>query len=232
MSDEINEVNYNLVRIDTGEGLDEVVRALCLPAAIKVGSALDQLADVAISNVKRTFNWAKRKNPEMGQSETVHPRLLLELVQKAAFVDDEVLSEAWAGLLASSATEDASDLGNLKYTNILSQLTPTQARIVRFVYEDERFKRAFHWEAGRKLLIETINTQFETGVLAQACGEHRPEELNAELVCLKQFDLVSGYFYSTSWDVVGLSPTRFGTMFYIRCQGSRKSMYDYFHGDA
>ena len=61
---------------------------------------------------------AKLKNPKLGESESPHPRMAIEFIQKAAWVDDETLSGAWAGLLASSATEDGGDESNLNYTTL------------------------------------------------------------------------------------------------------------------
>jgi len=212
---------------------NQLVRALLMPAATKAGLAIGDFVELGLTkNLDRLAELAKLKNPKLGVSESPHPRMAIEFIQKAAWVDDETLSEAWAGLLASSATEDGGDESNLNYTTLLNQMTPTQARIVNFVYSDERFRRVMYWDEGRKRFLEARNRQLDTKDLAQACGQDDPDQLNVEITCLRRLGIVNGMFFTTSTDVVNLSPTRLGAMFYIRCQGSRKGMYDHFHGVA
>jgi hypothetical protein len=227
-----NPVTFKVVSDLSGTG-NQLLRALLMPAATKAGLAFGNYVDLILTrNLDRLAERAMLKNPNLGVSESTHPRMAIEFIQKAAWIDDETLSEAWAGLMASSATEDGGDESNLNHTNILTQMTPTQARIVNFVYSDARFKHAFNWDEHRKRFLEGMNTQLETKDLAQACGQHDPEQLYVEITRLTGLDILHGMFFSTSTEVVNLAPTRLGAMFYIRCQGSREGIYEYFHGGA
>src|SRR4051812_30076641 len=123
------------------------IKALIMPAATKAGLAIGDYVQLVLKrHLDKLAERAKLKNPRLGETESPHPRMAIEIIQKAAWADDEALSEAWAGLLASSATEGGGDESNLNFTNLLSQMTPTQGHIVNFVYADDRFKRSFIWD--------------------------------------------------------------------------------------
>jgi hypothetical protein len=55
--------------------------------------------------------------PENGLFQA-HPRVLHEIIENASWVDDEEVQAMWAGLLASSCTEDGKDDKNLIYIYI------------------------------------------------------------------------------------------------------------------
>src|SRR4051794_34902027 len=67
---------------------------------------------------------------------------------------------------------------------------------------------------------EGLRLRFETSILAEACGQHDPEQLVVEVTCLNGLGIIDGMFFSATTEAVNLAPNRLGAAFYVRCQGS------------
>jgi len=120
-------------------GVETVVKYIdhiCEPAAKEIGLMLgDQFSywrqSRAIAlNEKLKLKLANRNV----RLEDLHapPRIVMKIFEEGSTVDDDEIQDMWAGLLASSCTEDGKDDSNLIFISILSQMTTPEARIINY----------------------------------------------------------------------------------------------------
>jgi len=61
-----------------------------------------------------------------------HPRLVSKIIEQGSWVDEDIVQGMWAGLMASSCTEDGQDESNFIFISILGQITSLQARVIKY----------------------------------------------------------------------------------------------------
>lgn len=117
------------------DGLGAFLSSICLPACEEVGLLLrDQVRTWRFANVANMLTKAKGKLDFIdGEIQLkAHPRVAMSIIENASVVDDEILQEWWAGLFASSCTEDGRDDQNLVFSNLLKQLTVLQVKLLGY----------------------------------------------------------------------------------------------------
>ncbi len=122
-------------------GVETVVKYIdhiCEPAAKEIGLMLgDQFGHWRRSRAIALNEKLKRKLEERKEKlEDLHapPRIVMKVFEEGSLVEDSDLQEMWAGLLASSCTEDGTGEANLIFVNILGQLSGAQARMIRLPF--------------------------------------------------------------------------------------------------
>ncbi len=147
----------------TKGGVEEGVKAakpllekLCGPALEELGLLLQDRARVyRLKNQLRILSKVQIMLREAGTTVQAVPlRTLLPLLEGAALEDSKMLSDMWAGLLASAASFGESESIHPSFPRILSELTPREAHILDKVYQDE-FEKI--WEPFR----EELANEFE-----------------------------------------------------------------------
>ena len=148
MSDSENPGNSDLmgiksygdaVKVATQAAANEAhafLKRLFYPAAEQLGLYFeDRVKELRYSYALSIVEKGKKKlEARVGDTEVhAHPRMIYDIISKGSWVDDPELQEMWAGLLASSCTEDGKDQSNLVYANILGQMTAAQSRILDYV---------------------------------------------------------------------------------------------------
>jgi hypothetical protein len=83
-------------------------------------------------------------------------RLLLPILERSGYEDNEFLQERWAALLANACTTDRGEQIPPAFVTILSQLTPTAAAVVDLLPDlSPRVKPGNRWGSGaREILAE------------------------------------------------------------------------------
>jgi hypothetical protein len=118
----------------------------------------------------------------------------------------------WAGLLASSCTEDGKDESNLIFINILSQLVGTQVVILDHCCKScgKRVSKGGWLEP--QLLSMTLKELIDlTGI----SDVHR---LDRELDHLRALELIQSGFDPSS-TLANVTPSALALQMYARCQG-------------
>jgi hypothetical protein len=112
-----------------------VLSRICLPAAEEFGLLLrDRISLWRLIQTAKIVEKADKKlrsQPNYEQKHA-HPRLVGAIVEQGSWMDADNVQEMWAGLLASSCTEDGRDESNLMFINLLAQLTSSQARMLSY----------------------------------------------------------------------------------------------------
>lgn len=105
------------------------------PPATALGDALGRMVEFRMRNVGRIVDRAARKlGDEADEPGEVPPRVAQRIVEEASFVDDDVMQEHFAGLLACSRTEDGRDDRAVYLTNVVANLTRNQVRLHHAIY--------------------------------------------------------------------------------------------------
>ncbi len=136
----------------------EVLGLLIEPAATEIGEHLgDYVREWRERRLKNLREIAARARAKLGDKPgaSVHPRIVETVIAHGGMVDDAVLQDMWAGLLAASCQDDVPDDGNIIYFKILEQLSPSEARLLNWLCENaEKRQLKSGLPAGRVTLPE------------------------------------------------------------------------------
>jgi hypothetical protein len=132
---EARKSNAESIKISV-ESVVKYINHICEPAAKEIGLILgDQFSYWRQSRAVALNEKLKQKlviRKERLEDLHAPPRIVMKIFEEGSTVDDDEIQDMWAGLLASSCTEDGKDDSNLIFINILSQMTAPEARIVNF----------------------------------------------------------------------------------------------------
>jgi hypothetical protein len=206
------------------DGAGAFLSRICLPAAEEFGLLLkDKVSRWRAQNLIRICEQSE-KMIEKHQPLTnvyAHPRLVTATIESGSWADHDKVQGMWAGLLASSCTEDGKDESNLLFINLLSQITSSEALIFNHACESvEKTVSQGGWINGGQIIVE-LNDLIK---LTLVMDIHR---LDRELDHLRSLDLMHGGFDPNSTSA-RLMPTPLGLHMYVRCQGYVGSPIDYF----
>jgi hypothetical protein len=218
--------SVNTIVKGTVEGAAAFLSRICLPAAEEFGLLLkDKVSAWRAQNLIKVTEKAERKlrdspNPEKRHT---HPRILSLTIENSSWVDSDEVQEMWAGLLASSCTEEGKDESNLIFINLLSQLTTSEVKIVNYCCEHaEKYTGVAGWIGAKSFPASIDELQNITGIT----DVHRLDRELDHLRSLELLDINSG-FVAHSTDA-NLSPSTLALNLYVRCQGSLQSPPDFF----
>lgn len=109
---------------------------ICKPAAAEFGLFFrDNVRAWRAKNLMNIANKARELvtiNAD-GVQLRAHPRIVAEIIESGSWCDDEELQKMWAGLLASSCSDEGRDESNLLFTDLLKRLTSPEAHLLRHV---------------------------------------------------------------------------------------------------
>lgn len=199
----------------TVQGVSALLSRICLPAAEEFGFLLkDKVSNWRASNAAKMAAKANLILEGVAFQETLsaHPKIAFKAVEDSSWTDDDVVLSLWAGLLVSSCTESGKDESNLIFINLLSQLTSSQVRVLKYACENAQvFIAPSGWIMAGDLIIEAVEIVKITNVTDM-------HQLDRELDHLRQLGIIeSGFnFHSTEADI---TPTALGLQLFVRSQG-------------
>lgn len=119
----------------TLSGVGRFLSAVCLPACEELGRMLqDGIRSWRLNNIIRVLEKSEGKL-EFRDNQfqlKANPKVALSIIENASLVDDDTLQEWWAGLFASSCTEDGKDDQNLIFVNLLKDLTAFEVKVLSY----------------------------------------------------------------------------------------------------
>lgn len=119
-------------------GVESFLAMVCKPGLEELGlMARDNVRYWRLKNILSIIEKAKGKLNFDGADLQVqaNARVGLNIIDEASIVDDEELQDMWAGLFASSCTEDGKDDSNIIFVDILKRLSVVEARILKYSCE-------------------------------------------------------------------------------------------------
>lgn len=218
------------------KGAGEFLSLVCRPALGEVGFLIQD--EVKHWRVLRAAKLAKRAEEKLraldsSEAQHAHPRVVIKLLQEGSLADDDGLQEMWAGLLASSCTEDGKDEGNIVFVDLLSKLTGTEAKLLAYLCENT-YKKVLN--LGSPFLNQSRDLSIRE--LAEITGlndmnimlREREHLASLGLIKLKEAEPVAFMLLNSSppSPQPDIYASRLGLDLYVRCQGSKLSVYDYF----
>lgn len=109
------------------------------PTADYLGNEVRGLVEKCNINIDVVFRRALRiLGPHIEEPGQVAPRVLKQILADAPFCDTPVVQEYFAGLLASSRGESASDDRAIPYSNLISSLSSSQIKFHFLLYSGMR----------------------------------------------------------------------------------------------
>lgn len=208
------------------EGAGAFLSRICLPAAEEFGLLLrDKVRGWRATNAAKIAAKAETKLAarEQGDRLHAHPRIVGHVLENGSWEDNDQVQSMWAGLLASSCTEDGQSQQNLLFVNLLEQITRSQAILLNHACEHTRKS------CSRTGLIITHEYRLSMQDIVRIMGADDHHMADVELDHLREIGLLtmdSGF--DLHQDDANIQPSALGLNFYVRCQGYVGSPLDYF----
>jgi hypothetical protein len=123
------------------DGVSAFLSRICLPAAEEFGLSIKDRVHLWRESNKVILLYKAEQKLNKFSSEKgkhTHPRIVGEILNHGSWVEKEDIQNMWAGLLASSCTEDGQDDSNLIFISILRQLTSLQASLLNYCCENSK----------------------------------------------------------------------------------------------
>jgi hypothetical protein len=114
------------------------------------------IANKAEKLLKLKANWQKLR---------AHPGLVVRILREGSWALDVVTQDLWAGLLAGSCDAEGTDDSNQEYVELLTHLTPSQARI--FVAGCSQARQRLGEDSGTQLPVVLATRDEMTKIIGQ-----------------------------------------------------------------
>jgi hypothetical protein len=216
--------SVNTVTKGSVDGASAFLSRICLPAAEEFGLLLkDQVSAWRAKNAINISNKAQALVEKQvgGLVVRAHPRMIFTTIENGSWAEEDFMQNLWAGLLASSCTPDGKDESNLIFINMLSQLTNSQAKLIKHICETVGiYKSRGGWIGAEDLIIGSDE-------LTRITGIEDLHQLDRELDHLRALELIVGGFGPETTQA-NVTPHSLCLQFYVRTQGYVGSPIDYF----
>ncbi len=220
----------NTVTSATVDGAKAFLGRICLPAAEEFGLLLqDKVRRWRQNNAVAVVNKAQAHvaNYPDYENRQAHPRIVAAVLEHASWSDDEQIQNMWAGLLATACTEEGDNQENLLFINLLSQLTPSETKILKYACETaQKTKSKGGWIGIEPKLMVPLST------IVDVAGKSDEQRLDLELDHLRELGIlrIDGGF---NWDSTeaNISPSLLALQLYVKGQGFLGSALEYFNLD-
>jgi len=216
--------SVNTVTKGTVAGASAFLSRICLPAAEEFGLLLqDKVSAWRSKNAVNIANKAQVLLESQVQQLVVkaHPRIVYSAIENGSWAEDDFMQTFWAGLLASSCTPEGNDEGNLILVGILSQLTNSQAKLIKHICETVKtYKSKGGW-------IVCDELDIEANELVSITGISDLHQIDRELDHLRGLELIAEGF-SQDGTKANVTPHSLCLQLYVRSQGYVGSPIDYF----
>jgi hypothetical protein len=208
---------------------------LCQPAAAEAGLLFrDKLREYRAKTLAAIAGHARQylEVTNEGLQLKAPPRLIAAIMESGSWCDDEGLQKMWAGLLASSLTPDGKEDSNVMFLETLKGMTSAQAKFIEYV--------CLHCEKALDKAGEVVAYAFALpySETQEILGCANSSDVKANLGHLRALGLLTGAGLTfleielkdgeKTLNAPNLTPDTLGLQFYVRCQGSRKSLKDFF----
>jgi len=217
----------NTVTTGTMSGAAAFLSRICLPAAEEFGQLLaDKVRGWRANNAQSVLAKAQAKLQEQPDNEDrhAHPRIVGAILEHASWIDDDKIQSMWAGLLASACTLDGADQTNLIYTNILSQLTSEEVRILNYSCENAKVVKS---PPGWIMPAAQINVSVDE--LKKIVGTSDIHRIDLFLDHCREIGVLHAHAgFQPMLPVADITPSALGLQLYVRGQGYVGSPSDYF----
>lgn len=207
-------------------GASAFLSRICLPAAEEFGLLLkDKVSAWRAKNAIELINKAQELLNQQTCDLVVHahPRIVYSVLETGSWAEDDYMQSLWSGLLTSSCDKTGKDESNLMFINILSNLTTSQGKLVKYICTNSTALISDGgWLVTDDALFMDINALKEVMEIEDI---HR---LDRELDYLRSMELIHVGF-TPDHKNADVTPTALCLQFYCRCQGFIGSPVDFYN---
>jgi hypothetical protein len=218
--------SFNLAFSKSIELIETFLALTCKPLLQEIGLlAKDKVQYWRLKNMLGIIEKTRGKLMVHDELEKliINPRVALEIAQNGSLIEDDEVQELWAGLLASSSSENGENDENLIFVNILKQLTNTQVRILKYSCENSK-KIKTH----QGLILSENDFDVNLEKLSEVSGIKDIHRMDRELDYLSAAGLIStGFMRDKNPPIADIAPSALALNLYVRCQGFKGSALDY-----
>lgn len=211
----------NISAKSISESIGTLIAKLCYPVADEMGKSLqDKVGDWRKKNTLSILEKADKK-VSTNQDKQVPPRIMHQIIEEGSWCDDDAIKEMWAGILASSYTENSNDDSNLLFINTLKNLTLPGLVILKYACENsEKYKTG----AG---LIGAYYFKLELDFLLELTKIDDIHRLDRELDHLRALELIQGGIHNgATYAVIALNSL--ALQLYVKGHGYLDSPLQFF----
>jgi len=147
-----------------------------------------------------------------------HPDLVIRILEDGSWVDVDWIQQLWAGLLATSCTEEGQDDSNLVFINLLSTFAPIHARILSAACA--KATQVMAGDASSPYLLACSAEE-----MARLTGASNLTKIYRSIAELSDLGLLEKMAKHSSYAISGVTrtkPTDLGMQMYARCNGKRE----------
>jgi len=220
------------VTAGTVAGASAFLSRICLPAAEEFGLLIqDKVRGWRAKNAALIASKAEVKLGAQPETQDVHahPRLVGLILEQGSWIEVDEIQEMWAGLLASSCTEDGLDDSNLMFADLLSRLSASQARIL-----DHACRHAGKVVAPNGLIFVPFDGEvhIDLETLHSVSGVTDLHRLDRELDHLRGLELINpdggGFNLNSPVPTADATPTTLALQMFARLSGYRGDPVPFF----
>jgi hypothetical protein len=147
-----------------------------------------------------------------------HPQIVASILKYGSWAHDDLTTQLWIGLLATSCHVDAIDESSHAFVDLLVNVTPAQGLILVTACKKALERRP---ETGHLPSARVIYTPQE---MIRLTGIYDPTRIAVEISYLFNAGLIDKVFDFTSYvstESLDITPTRLGLELYDRCKADR-----------
>ena len=197
------------------------LRRICPPVADQAKNLIyAELSNVRVANAVEIALKAERLLVHEPNADKMlaHPDLIIRILEGGSWVDVDWIQELWAGLLATSCTEEGQDESNLVFINLLSLLAPIHARIL-----SAACAKAMSVMAGRDIPSPYL-IACSPEEMARLTGSTNLMKVTRSIAELSDLGLLEKSTKASANSISNITrtkPTHLGLQMYARCSGER-----------
>jgi PilZ domain len=197
------------------------LKRVCPPATEEARLLFyNRLSNIRVANGVEIALKAERLlvNEPNAEGLLAHPELVIRILEDGSWVDVDWIQQLWAGLLATSCTEEGQDESNLVFINLLSTFAPIHARILSAACA--KATQVMAGDANSPYLLACSAEE-----MARLTGASNLTKIYRSIAELSDLGLLEKMAKHSSYAVSGVTrtkPTDLGMQMYARCNGKRE----------
>lgn len=157
-----------------------LVQKVLGPSAEYLGDQLKLFTEKRVANIRSIFEKSESKlSEEYSDKGCVSPQILKDILFDGSFCEDTISQEYYAGVLASSKTENSLDNRGKAISSIISKLSSYQLTTHYILYylayclhTEKSFDHKEWFFINNDLLLENLNLNLSSDAEKQAVIEH------------------------------------------------------------
>jgi hypothetical protein len=205
-----------------------LLNSICKPALEELGLLVrDKIQNWRLLNIVRMLEKANGKLDFNGKELKLkaHPKVGIKIIEQSSLEDDEFLQDLWAGLFASSCTENGKDDSNLIFIELLKNLTKSQAIYLKYLCEHSPKKIIVDGNAVTGEFIE-----FSLKETKKIIGLKDVSIIDLQIDYLRSLQLIAGGLntFDPQKKVFKVRLTSLGIYFYYKISGSRVDIMNFY----